>query len=228
MLDIHDPNSALEAKSLFECFIKKSNEILSKLGIKPAHAETISLTLGAMYSATYKHYHTYAHVMDLFDRAERFGIKLNQHEQLAILFHDVVYVPGHKFNEPASVEFMMTLLYSHEVHSDNVLPAAEMIRHTAQFFGFVSDKNSHRVLDIDLSTLASTPYVFARQNMLLEREYPGIEPGLRAQFLKKFLDKQQQYYTMPELDPIARSNIAGEVARLEALASVRERIKSTP
>lgn len=58
------------------------------------------------YNEPGRFYHNFLHVMSLFRRAKSQGIDLaantNLHLALAILFHDVVYVPGSPGNEAAS------------------------------------------------------------------------------------------------------------------------------
>lgn len=214
MLDIHNDNII----GLKERFIFTSNAILMEFGknqnLQVMHANAITNTILAMYSAGYKHYHTYAHIMDIFDRADRFKINLNIIEKMAILFHDVVYVPGYFYNEEASIRFMGVLLLSHQLDPDALVSVSEIIRHTALFMETVDDEKSFKVLDLDLSTLAAEPEEFAKNNLLLEREYSKATPQQRAEFLMKFEQKPKIYYNLTELEPIARANIAGEIKRL--------------
>lgn len=74
-------------------FLDYANHILKKFDITDSdHIISIIGCLAALYDTPNKHYHTTNHVVKILDFANHHGIKLSPEEELAILFHDVIYV----------------------------------------------------------------------------------------------------------------------------------------
>ena len=87
-------------------------------------------------------YHNPLHVITLFQVAHENDIQLHPDEQLAIIFHDVVYDPNSKLNEHNSVAYMDFLLRSRKPKDQQLLFQTEsIIRNTARHLEDFSDEN---------------------------------------------------------------------------------------
>lgn len=138
---------------------------------------------------------------------------------LAILFHDAVYEPLAKDNEVRSAALLATL-----VQGDTAWAQAAILA-TADHLAYAGDDcRVLRLLDLDLTPLAETPEVFARNTALLRREYAAVaEADWRAgrgQVLARFAAAERLFRTRLATiyEAQARANLTAEVASL-ALAA---------
>lgn len=163
------------------------------------------------------HYHTPYHVMSIFNFARTHGIELTPQEKLAIWFHDAVYVPGYAHNEEKSSEFMDALM-SPYIPYPTVIEVKKLINYTALHLEDTEDlpKETHKVMDLDLSGFAASISNFRVQNECIEKEF--MSTGLserdfllgRVTFLETLLEKSRIYHTdffHEKFEAIARQNI---------------------
>jgi hypothetical protein len=65
----------------------------------------------AEYAQPHRFYHGHEHIFDLFEKARGQGVHLSTEQELAVLLHDVVYVPGAPtgVNESQSVDYVRAI-----------------------------------------------------------------------------------------------------------------------
>lgn len=115
----------------------------------------------AHYDAPHRYYHDRSHIYAMFNLAAEERIVLTNEQCLAILFHDIVFVPGAPagFNENASAQ--MVDLFRDQIKLSNVNfdTVKAIIRDTAAHQPTCGE--SGVVLDLDLAGLAGTASQFA-------------------------------------------------------------------
>jgi len=120
------------------------------------------------YAAPERFYHGQEHLFDLFEKARGQGLHLSTEQELAVLLHDVVYVPGAPagVNESASVEYMRGIQASASTqHTPDWDLVARIILDTATHVP--TCPQSEPVLMLDLSPLGGSPLEFAVANELV-------------------------------------------------------------
>lgn len=142
--------------------------------------------------------------------------------EVAIWFHDAVYVPGRPDNEAASAALAEQALAAGDVAApvcDRVRSLVLATRHTA-----VPHGNDARILtDIDLAILGADPYRFGIYDRAIRREFHALPEGEyragRATVLRSFLARPSIYHTdsfRERYEATARANITAALAALEA------------
>ncbi|HYD08426.1 MAG TPA: hypothetical protein VEC60_22025 [Reyranella sp.] len=130
------------------------------------------------YTEPHRGYHNAAHLDELIELAGKHTPDLDEAEQLALLFHDAVYVPGapRGDNERRSAELMTatveTLALDHAdlALADSVLErAARIIEATTH--AEAPPAEAARVCDLDLWRLAAPWEAFCRHALGIRREY---------------------------------------------------------
>lgn len=208
MFNIHDKFFAKEVEAQQAIFIRNACSILGDNGIvKAEHRSAIAQALLCLYSSRDRFYHTYVHVNEILDDADRYFTHLTPSERLGILFHDVIYVPGQVDNEGRSIDLMVMLMAGYGVPITEYCWASRCIKETANHLQVVHDPSTHAVLDLDLASLGGSYFDFERNNELIRLEYPRVLDSERADFLAKFLQKERIYYRLTELEEPARANI---------------------
>lgn len=143
--------------------------------------------------------------------------------EVAIWFHDAVYVPGRADNEEASAALADQALAAGEVAGpvkDRVWSLVLATRHTA-----IPHGNDARMLaDIDLAILGADPYRFGIYDRAIRREFHALPDAEyrsgRAAVLRSFLARPTIYHTesfRERYEAQARANITGALAGLEAM-----------
>jgi len=183
----------------------------------PAAAAT---ELRRRYDEPHRAYHDAAHVGLLWLRHLMHGGDPGDRGlALAILFHDAVYDPLSHANEAESAALVARL-----VPGDTAWVQAAIVA-TADHLAYAGqDCRVLRLLDLDLTPLAETPEVFARNTDLLRHEYAAVaEPAWRAgrqQVLARFLAAPRLFRTRlaATYEAPARANLAAEVSALSEAA----------
>jgi len=143
-------------------------------------------------------YHNEYHVYWIYQHAWENDIVLTQAQELAILFHDIIYTVGDKNNEELSADYCWEIMSPHVEDTQVVEDACDIIRDTAQHFALVpqlTNEQSGLVLDLDIMSM-SLPYSeFIKWNHAIDKEYKikfggSIDTTKRVEFLKKFLKKK--------------------------------------
>jgi predicted metal-dependent HD superfamily phosphohydrolase len=130
------------------------------------------------YAQAHRGYHNAAHLDELIALARQHTPDLDEAEQLALLFHDAVYVPGapRGDNERKSAALMTatvdTLALDHAdlALADSVLErAARIIEATTH--AETPPAEAARICDLDLWRLAAPWDAFCRHALGIRREY---------------------------------------------------------
>lgn len=171
----------------------------------------------ADYAQPLRHYHGVGHLLELLALAASLDLGLSREQVLALLYHDVVYVPG-------------------APHGENERQSAARARRDAQAFAagididcvctIILDTIEHvpsrpesaLVLDLDLSPLAAEPARFAEVNEEVWLEFQplfGAAANARAEFdrrrlafLEALLAKGPLFRVLTQLEARARANVA--------------------
>ena len=154
-------------------------------GLPDDRAGTIARTVVGSMSDPSLHYHTPVHVLSMFQFAEQNGLEIGCANELAVWFHDSIYVPGKEGqNEPCSGHFMKALLdpFLDEAISQKV---DGIIQATAKHLEEVSVDHM-LIMDLDLCAFA-----FENQDVVqqcVRDEYPDLNDTEYAERRKAFLE----------------------------------------
>jgi predicted metal-dependent HD superfamily phosphohydrolase len=151
------------------------------------------------YGEPHRRYHGWNHVLRCLDQFELVAARLRDPDavELALWFHDAVYVPGATDNEKRSAELfcetgrgLFHMDFIEKVHSFTMLT-----RHNLA----PSDSDGEFVVDIDLSSLASGWDRFMEDSDRIRQEQCGISDGrfypAQAKFLRSLVDRPQIFYS---------------------------------
>jgi predicted metal-dependent HD superfamily phosphohydrolase len=130
------------------------------------------------YAQPHRAYHDAAHLDELIALAHEHAPDLDEAEQLALLFHDAVYVPGapRGDNERRSAALMTETLatLTHD-HADLILAKTDIDRASriiaATTHAETPPAEAARVCDLDLWRLAAPWEAFCRHALGIRREY---------------------------------------------------------
>lgn len=135
------------------------------------------------YDEPWRFYHTREHLFEMFEHAKRRNLALSHEQKLAILFHDIVYVPGAKpgVNEAQSAALALTYKGSINDKVDWAV-VGQLIEATAHHKTL--EGPAGLVCGLDLACLASAPHEFAAGTELIWLEYRHLlpEPDARKTF----------------------------------------------
>lgn len=172
------------------------------------------------YGEPHRAYHDAAHVGLLWLRHLLHGGDPGDRDfALALLFHDAVYDPLAKDNEEASAALLAALV------PGDTSWAQDAIRATADHLAYGgTDCRVRRLLDLDLTPLAESPEIFARNTAFLRREYAAVDEARwragRGAVLARFLAAPAIFRTRlaPIYEARARANLTAALAGLHAAA----------
>jgi predicted metal-dependent HD superfamily phosphohydrolase len=199
--------------------------ILDRLGIDADAAGPTFADLVRAYSEPGRHYHTLDHIVALFHQLDRHGEGLADRNavELAIFFHDAVYVPTRSDNEAESAALAGARLTALGLPAALVARVADLILATRHGIEHAEphDADLALLLDLDLSVLAADRPVYAAYAQAIRSEY-AVYPDLvyrpgRRRVLGQFLARPRIYRTgrLHELwDAAARANLEWELAEL--------------
>ncbi len=183
-----------------------------------AHLEKLM----AAFAQPHRAYHTLDHVVAClaqFDLAHNYAERPDEVE-LALWFHDVVYIPAAPDNETQSACWAAQALSEGGVTPSASSRVCDLIlatRHVAP----PSTPDASLVMDIDLAILGAPPEQFADYERKVRIEYASVpEPvyrQARAQILESFLGRRSIYYTSffhNLCESLARQNLARSLALL--------------
>lgn len=195
--------------------------LLTRLGLAGNSADYLIERWWWKMTEPQRHYHSPVHVMGIFDTADRLGVTLDDVEQLAIWFHDVVNDPvaGPGENENRSAAWLTRLLAEAQVGGPVAERAAELIRWTAHHVDPQVPAGAAMILDLDLSGLGSADASFRRQCDAVRAECGHLSDETYARgivgFFRRLLDRAHVYRTasFAALEPIARRHLESEIRR---------------
>jgi predicted metal-dependent HD superfamily phosphohydrolase len=171
--------------------------------VRPEHADWTWRMLVGLYGEPTRHYHTLEHVAACLREAD--GLLAMQptldrdRMELALIWHDAVYVPGQKENERLSAELLNALRDVLTVRDRNTVEYActtivATAAHDADWYG--SDALS-AVLDIDMSILGQDEATYDAYVKAVRKEFGFISDDAwrvgRGGFLAETLTRKKIY-----------------------------------
>lgn len=169
------------------------------------NAATVELAL-CHYRQPHRFYHDAAHVQEMMALARQCGLDLSPAEQLAVLWHDAVYVPGADkgINELLSARLMLATAANGPAFfaatEAGTLAAAERIILETVHAGIPSAEAA-RVIDLDLYRLGAPWPEFDAHARAIEREFRLLHASptafwtARGNFYRSMLDRPQIFAT---------------------------------
>jgi predicted metal-dependent HD superfamily phosphohydrolase len=179
--------------------------------------------LDRRYCEPGRHYHGWAHVAFCLRELRRARPVAEPAMELAMWFHDAVYVPGRADNEQASAEMALHWAAALGLAPELGQRAAGLILATRHESSAVPHPDPSEALlqDIDLAVLGACRDRYRRYERGIAREYAGRPAAAfregRARLLRSFLARPVLYLTPSyrRLERRARANLARALARLE-------------
>ncbi|MEL7153669.1 MAG: hypothetical protein AAFN51_07770, partial [Pseudomonadota bacterium] len=184
-------------------------------------------SLRERYDAPSRAYHNWAHIQALLGHFERVSDAMRRPDavEIALYYHDVIYVPGSKRNEDDSADAMQAEL-SGRADTETLEIADLIIRATANHA--VPENASSSVaqdcalfLDMDLAILGAEPTAFDTFDSAIRQEFGVIPDEIflprRRDAMQVFLERDRIYLTSQfhdEFDARARKNLRRLIERL--------------
>lgn len=178
--------------------------------------------LRAAYTERHRHYHTGEHINQCL--AELDSVRHLAHEpdevELALWFHDAVYVTRSKDNESKSAKWAAEFLKLNAVDAGRIQRVHALIMATTHDASS-DDPDGRLLIDIDLSILGADQESFSRFEKNVRKEYWWVPNPIfrrtRATILQSFLDRPSVYanaYFRARLENAARRNLAMAITHL--------------
>ena len=166
------------------------------------HAPWIWRMLSGLYGEPARHYHTFKHIEACLLEADRLLEEVpsldRQRIELALIWHDAVYVPGRRENERMSASLLYSLrdALHHEVRPDVLEYACTAIiatqSHDTEWYG--SDAML-AVLDIDMSILGQDATTYDAYVKGVRMEFGSVSDDAwrhgRGNFLERTLGQKK-------------------------------------
>lgn len=193
------------------------------LGWPATETDTYGAYLVTQYQAPGRAYHNLTHLGAMFRELSTWPEPVQDRAslQLAIWFHDLVYVATRKDNEALSADEAERRLQSWGYPAEKIARVSQMIRATAGHQSVGLDEDGKLFLDLDLSILGREPAVYTAYTAAIRKEY-AIYPGLlyrkgRRKVIRHFLERETLYFTQTgrqRWETQARENLRQELAGL--------------
>ncbi len=174
------------------------------------------------YREPHRHYHGMDHLRDCLQQLDAAPAAGGDRDlaEVALWFHDAVYVPGAVDNEIRSAERALRAFagaYLPEVLGREVARLIRLTDHAAA----AEDPLGALVCDVDLSILGRPPAEFAEYDKRIRAEYAGVAEPLyrtgRASVLARLLARESLYrspHFKERYELAARRNLARSLAML--------------
>lgn len=208
--------------------------LLRTVWAKHVQAEELNWTatlLESLYSAAGREYHTLEHIdhcLRLLDWKASMLPDINRAVvEIALIWHDAIYIPGDIYNEANSASLLRGIcsVINGAMDGsllDHAMTCIEATRHKhgGDFFG---DTTVAAVLDIDLAILGVHQTAYNHYIAAIRKEYRHVSAESwrvgRSNFLAQMLARPFIYTLEPmvqEFELSARSNMQHELTRLES------------
>lgn len=200
---------------------------VEQLGGSGDAARSAADDLERRYGEAHRSYHTLGHIeavlADCARLAGAVGLSATDSAiiDLAACAHDVVYAGEPGKDERASAAWATEQLAACDVAADVCESVASIVLATIVHNG--DDLRTQVMLDADLAILAARPLLYVQYVEAVRAEYAALSDDEwctgRAAVLSRLLDRPALYATEPARrwwDARARSNVAAELARLQA------------
>jgi predicted metal-dependent HD superfamily phosphohydrolase len=179
------------------------------------------------YEEAHRSFHSWHHIdrmLSGFHTNEKVCYKvpvLSNAQTVAILFHDISYVPGSKTNEEDSITifrllrkktpFIFQLLEAKEFQLVEEIIMSTKSPHTPRC------KEAELVVDLDMLGFSFSRDYYVDNNRKIEAEFDFLEGFAKARmlFLKSMLERKPFYYTpsLKHLEEIAYNNIHADLTK---------------
>lgn len=196
-------------------------ELWSRLGAQSGGAATFA-QLAAAYADPARAYHNTEHIRDCLAEFD-LNRHLAQHPdevEVALWFHDVVYVPGAADNEEQSAHHARAALAAGAVTQEKIGRIARLVLATLHTT-LATSPDEQLTCDVDLSILGRGPQVFDEFERHIRREYAWVPEAIyrreRSAVLSGFLRRPSIYQTEPfrhRYELTARANLKRSIAAL--------------
>lgn len=171
------------------------------------------------YSEPHRRYHNMSHIGQMFNAMTELRFELTTLQIIAIYGHDLVYHPSAKDNEEKSAREMISLC--DDLTENQIVIVKVIIMSTKSHVPFPAALGqSEKVIDLDLSILASNEEDYKRYVSQVRQEYYMIKDEYfnagRKEFLKEFLKRDKIFQTtigIEKLEQAARDNMMAEAGR---------------
>lgn len=179
------------------------------------------------YAESHRFYHNWSHITDMIRIAKKHDIDLDITTQVALLFHDIIYVPRNPHNEISSAYMMVHYIkpYREKLGPNfDVMKAFDLIADTkhADPEMFTHKEESMIIHDLDYFYFAQ-PYNLLRViRNNIRSEHSAINDELfnkgSIQFLETLKSKGNIFFTkkFQQYNTVAIENIDKEIAYLES------------
>lgn len=172
------------------------------------------------YREKFRDYHDLRHPIEMLACAAAKNIRLDAAQVVAILFHDIVNVPGvsASVNEVASAGLMRVLLADDDEISPEVLERATEMVLATDHRNPPANEAVAVVLDLDLARLALPWPEFCRHSQSVHAEWRHLVPDYgvfmqgRAAFFRGFLTRPRIFFTGLFDEVLARDNLERLIA----------------
>lgn len=189
--------------------------------VHPQHAAWTFHLIESSYHAPLRHYHTLAHVescLQLLDTVDVFEGDERVAAELALWFHDLVYVAGDPDNETTSVKILGAVA--------STLSAPEMVVERAKYCILATRHKETKyydplhalVVDIDLSILGAPENEYLEYARDVRQEFKHVSNEAwcvgRSNFLASMLAREKTFSLLTQFEKPARANMQDELDRL--------------
>ncbi len=162
-------------------------------------AAAIFTELAAYYQQSHRHYHTGGHINDCLHRMDLAAAVLGHSDsvEMAIWFHDVIYIPADPQNEKLSADWFA--MHAGGVLSLDVIGEVEGYIMSTVHRAIPDDPGARFVVDVDLSGLGMSAAMFKRDGANIRKEFVNLSDAEfnrgQAGFLQGLLNRKCIYAT---------------------------------
>lgn len=176
--------------------------LVERLGGDPSGAAPIHVKLRAAWGAQERRYHDLEHLADCLRELDRAQVdpSLAAVVELALWYHDAVYIPGARDSEEQSAQLLCADAAALRLPRETVERAAALVRSTAHDVARgEGDPASDLIADIDLSILGRDVLRFMEFEFAIEEEFAAVRSlwfiVLRGRFLASLLRRPAIFRT---------------------------------
>ncbi len=214
----------MNAREMWTTFLVSVLEDESYARVAPKAQQIFDRVIAPRYAEPHRHYHTLEHVVScVWTLAEVMEDEdADDPADLALWFHDIVYLPFAKDNEERSADVLREVGQELYLSSTLVDHAADIIVCTKHAVSVEHMSRSHRyAIDADLSILGEDEKVFDKYEADVRLEYAAVPEDIfraaRVKILEGFL-RRPFIYNTPEFssrfEPQARINLERSITKL--------------
>ena len=182
------------------------------LAVQRAAGE-VRTSLFDLYNETARHYHTLGHIEECLAHLDEVGSLLHQPDavELALWFHDAIYVPGAADNERRSAElFREAAIAMDHALADRIVGLIMATKHADEH----QPGDRGFMVDIDLAGFGAGWEDFMRKGDLVREEYAAHPDAeyftAQVRFLRRLQTRRHFYWTdyfRERYEAIAQDNV---------------------